>query len=154
MPKTNLRATVICSIFFAAPFNHNAFAQVAFWDCKPYLQRNQCPERTICSTSALARMDNRLNAAYRLIQISIPAKLEKSFRMYQRAWNAQRDLCACNIGCLQIQYQQRVTYLESLLQAPTTSPMAPAFEPKNPPLKPPTAPIAVSEACARFPFLC
>jgi uncharacterized protein YecT (DUF1311 family) len=133
-----------------------AHAQNPYWSCAPYLRSGKCPEVQLCTNPALLSLDIRLNAAYHSIRSLIPQSLQKPFRKYQVAWNAQRDLCGCNAGCLAQEYEQRVAYLESILQ-PRTGPSAgaPQQQPsRQPSLQPSSQPLPESEACAKFPFLC
>ena len=125
MSRLSLCVLIVISTATAASMPARA------WDCTPYLRAGKCPESTICKTSELISLDDRLNKAYSSAMRRMPPGQASQFRNDQRAWVTWRDRCRCDATCLQREYQSRIDYLEGLTN-PTQTGGAP------PPPTPPT----------------
>ncbi len=74
-------------------------------------------ERVICRDKDLARRDGVLNEVYRELRRKLSKKDFRALRKEQRAWLRERNRCGSKTSCLVTKYEDRVAYLEQMLES-------------------------------------
>ncbi|MGH6814499.1 MAG: lysozyme inhibitor LprI family protein [Hyphomicrobiaceae bacterium] len=144
MGKWERLSVCLLALGVGCTFHVAASAQVAYWDCDPYIARRKCPELVICTILELGALDNRLNTAYRQIMDRLPDASQKTlWQAAQATWRSRRDICGCNAECIRREYLSRVRSLEDQVSGQPPPPQPPSHPPSSP-----------SEACKEFPNLC
>jgi cytohesin len=77
-------------------------------------------EKMICADSSLSKIDEELNAAYK-VGLKGPKLLPKGYKQAQRQWIKQRDVCE-NEACLKLTYKARLQALQAPLIEPVSNP--------------------------------
>jgi uncharacterized protein len=97
---------------FLFPAAGMAFAQNPSFSCRGV---DRCPERVICDTPELARMDNAMAGLYFTLQGMASRPGARALLENQRDWLASRNDCGCNASCLVSTYSERISALRSVI---------------------------------------
>ena len=76
-----------------------------------------CPERVICRTPDLARLDCAMAGLYLALQGAASRKGARELLESQRDWLADRDSCGCDVRCLYKAYQSRINAFRLVIDA-------------------------------------
>jgi len=92
-----------------AAFNGGRTDAPPSFDCSANLKPD---ERAVCQNPGLARLDWRLDTAYRQAKSRVPTKAS-DLQQDQRAWLRQRAACSNSVACLRSVYDTRIAELQN-----------------------------------------
>ena len=70
-------------------------------------------EKAICGNSYLQQLDRQMAGLYRFAQSHLYGYSAKKLRNSQRGFLRSRNSCGWNIGCIEANYNDRNTFLET-----------------------------------------